>query len=129
MMGNQGAELEPQTNYPGQRVYKDTWANRRAGRVGQPKKKSGEGGAGGARKGAGRKPIPSARAFLPSENPSEGSTSTSSSFGSRLRKAFTKPPRIAAQTKGTTLKLKRPKGTPLALPAGDAPYTASTLFS
>lgn len=112
MMGNQGAELEPQTNYPGQKVYAATYENTRgrfAGRAGQPKLPPSKGGAGGKRKGSGRKPRQ--REILPNIPSSPtSSTSSSSSFG-RLRKAIgglqilsRKPreDRVGARTKKST---------------------------
>ena len=105
MMGNQGVALEAQVSYPGQKVYKDTYANRRAGIVGQPKKRSGEGGAGGRRAGAGRK----AKATDEPSSPTPSSSSTSSF--SRLKRALTRKPKSPrkiggnAQKKGVTLSL------------------------
>ena len=112
MIGDQGTPLET-PSYEGQKLYAATYANTRgkfAGRAGKPKLKSGEGGAGGARKGAGRKPKATPR-------PASPTPSSSSSLGARIRRGLasmgssgSKSPRPnIPQQKGTTLRVPVPR--------------------
>ena len=86
LMGNGGTPLEAQVNYPGQQVYKKNPFNIRMGRAGQPKLKPGEGGAGGARKGAGRKKKEEVRQ-LDTVSETGSRRSDTSSLRSRLARA------------------------------------------
>jgi hypothetical protein len=123
LMGNGGTPLEEQVNYPGQKIYKKNADNVRKGRAGQPKLKPGEGGAGGARKGSGRKKKEEVRQ-LDTVSETGSVRSTTSSMRSRMRSSIArslgigKSPRPGpvgeATTKGTTTKRLRLKTTPAA---------------
>ena len=118
LLGNGGTPLEAQVNYPGQKIYKSNPDNIRKGRAGQPKLKPGEGGAGGARKGSGRKKKAEVRQ-LDTVSETGSGKSTTSSLRSRLARSLGigKSPRPGPVGEATTKGVGKTKRLRLRTPA------------